>query len=593
MNKNKELKLKQSLMKLAQQKKYAEARSVALKLLKAFPKDIELLFALAQLQEHLGEFEAAVRSYYKVCDGPSSRYVAAVERSVMLCLEHKMFTLGLAPARALIKLKPNSSGAYFNLGYFWFELKQYMAAEPYMVKASDLDPDNAVIKAYCGQIYTFIAQPEKAISYLEQNQKLKIDDMPQHGSYVMTHNYVYDISEDAVYKAHCSYAKKVEQKYPHITPLPSKKSSRPERLKVGYCSADFKFHSVASFFKAMIEGYSKDTFEIFCYSDVEKSDEMTSYIKGLSDHWCDSKNMSDEQLFQRVRDDQIDILVDLMGYTGTNRLGVYAQRAAPVQVTYLGYPNTTGLVEMDYRITDEWSDPKGRVEAFYTESLQRLPGGFLCFTPSDEAPDLSLLPALKEGAKGVCFGSFNAFHKISPQLLKIWAKVLLAVPNSTLYMKTKPLQEKALCEKVWETFEAEGVARDRVELSGWAQAVASHLECYDKVDIHLDSYPYNGTTTLCESFWQGVPAISLAGESHRSRVGLSLLTQLDLASYVATSEQEYIDIAIRVSEDLDALGDLRKNLRERMRQSSLMDRTRFISELEDAYENMWEQKALS
>jgi len=592
MNKNKEIKLKQSLMKLAQQNKYGEAKKVAVKLLKELPKDVEVLFVLAQLQERLGEFEAAVRTYYKVCDGPSPRYVAAVERSVMLCLEHKMYSLGLAPARALIQIKPNSSGAYFNLGYFWFELKQYMAAEPYMVKASELDPDNAVIRASCGQIYTFIAQPEKAISYLEKNQNLKIDDMPQHGSYAMTHNYIYDISEEAVYKAHRSYAKKVEQKYPQLTSLPAMPSSRPERLKIGYCSADFKFHSVASFFKAMIEDYSKDKFEIFCYSDVDKADEMTAYIKGLSDHWCDAEGMSDEQLFQRVRDDQIDVLVDLMGYTGTNRLGVYAQRAAPVQVTYLGYPNTTGLAEMDYRITDEWSDPKGLVETFYTESLQRLPQGFLCFTPSDDAPDVSPLPALEDGAKGVCFGSFNAFHKISPQLLKTWAKVLLAIPNSTLYMKTKPLQEKALCDKVWSIFEQEGVARERIELSGWAQAISSHLECYDKVDIHLDSYPYNGTTTLCESFWQGVPAISLAGDTHRSRVGLSLLSQLDLGSYVAEGEQEYIDIAVRAAGDLKALGELRKTLRERMRHSSLMQRSRFISELEEAYESMWQEKVL-
>ena len=592
MNKNKETQLKQKIMQLAQQKKYSEAKDIALKLSKVLPKDIEVWFALAQLQERLGEFELAVRSYYQVCQGPSSRYADAIEKSVVLCWRHKFLSLGVAPARELIKLKPKSAEAYFYLGFFWFESRHYLTAEPYLVKAAQLDPENITYQSYCGQLNTFIARPEKAILYYEKGQKLKADAHSVFTSNIMTHNYADSVSDERVFEIHRSFGEKIEREFINNDSLVHLEAPRPKRLKVAYVSADFKAHSVSYFFKAIIESYSKENFEVICYSDVEKPDAMTEYFQGISERWCESYGMSDEVLYQQIIDDQVDILVDLVGYTGSIRLGVFARRAAPVQVTYLGYPNTTGLSRMDYRITDNWSDPEGQTDAFYTESLKRLPRGFLCFTPASDAPEVSALPALTEGVKGVCFGSFNAFAKLSPKLINIWVKLLLAIPHSTLYLKAKPLCEKALCEWLWGEFEKGGLDRKRVLLQGWEFEISSHLEQYSKIDIHLDSYPYNGTTTICESLWQGVPVISLAGRSHRSRVGLSLLTQVGLEDYIAQNESEYINIAIEKASNLAELAKLRGVLRERMRESSLVDRTRFIDELEGAYEQMWGEKSL-
>ena len=593
MNKNKEMKLKQRVMQLAQQKKYPEARDVALSLVQVLPKDIEVWFALAQLQERLGEFESAVRSYYQVCQGPSPRYEMALEKAVLLCWEHKFISLGVSPARALIKLKPNSSQAYFYLGFFWFEARHYLAAEPYLVKAAEMAPDDALLQLYCGQLYTFIAQPEKAIVYYKRCQKLNPDDNHAFVSSILTHNYTCEISDEQIFQVHKEFAKKIELGCLSDEGESGVYSSRPDRLKVAYISADFRAHSVAYFFKAMIESYSKDKYELVCYSDVETPDSVTEYFKSLSGCWLDSHKMTDEELYQQVRADGVDILVDLAGYAGSIRLGVFARRAASVQVTYLGYPNTTGLLAMDYRITDELSDPEGQTEAFHTEVLKRLPGGFLCFTPADNSPDVSPLPALKAGGGGVCFGSFNSFSKLSMRLLNLWVKVLLAVPNSTLYVKSKPLAEEALREWVWRTFEEKGVDRARVTLKGWESEVSSHLEQYSKVDIHLDSYPYNGTTTICESLWQGVPVISLVGLSHRSRVGLSILSQVGLDSYVAHNEQEYVNIAIDKAANVGELCGLREGLREKMRSSSLLDRSRFIGELEAVYEQMWVEKNLN
>jgi protein O-GlcNAc transferase len=199
---------------------------------------------------------------------------------------------------------------------------------------------------------------------------------------------------------------------------------------------------------------------------------------------------------------------------------------------------------------------------------------------------------MKAAAKGVYFGSFNAFAKLTPTSINMWVKLLLAIPHSTLYLKAKPLCEKALCEWLWGEFEKGGVDRKRVLLQGWEFEISSHLEQYSKVDIHLDSYPYNGTTTICESLWQGVPVISLAGSSHRSRVGLSLLSQVGLDDCIAQSESEYINIAIEKTSNLGELAKLRGVLRERMRESALVDSARFIEGLEGAYEQMWEEKRL-
>jgi len=517
----------------------------------------------------------------------------ALEKAVLLCWEHKFISLGVSPARALIKLKPNSSQAYFYLGFFWFEARHYLAAEPYLVKAAEMAPDDALLQLYCGQLYTFIAQPEKAIVYYKRCQKLNPDDNHAFVSSILTHNYTCEISDEQIFQVHKEFAEKIELGCLSDEGGSGVYSSRPDRLKVAYISADFRAHSVAYFFKAMIESYSKDKYELVCYSDVETPDSVTEYFKSLSGCWLDSHKMTDEELYQQVRADGVDILVDLAGYAGSIRLGVFARRAASVQVTYLGYPNTTGLLAMDYRITDELSDPEGQTEAFHTEVLKRLPGGFLCFTPADNSPDVSPLPALKAGGGGVCFGSFNSFSKLSMRLLNLWVKVLLAVPNSTLYVKSKPLAEEALREWVWRTFEEKGVDRARVTLKGWESEVSSHLEQYSKVDIHLDSYPYNGTTTICESLWQGVPVISLVGLSHRSRVGLSILSQVGLDSYVAHNEQEYVNIAIDKAANVGELCGLREGLREKMRSSSLLDRSRFIGELEAVYEQMWVEKNLN
>ncbi len=588
MNKVKEIALKKRAMQLMTEKRYVEARAAVKKLLKAFPADVECWFALGQLQVGLGEFEFAVESFDKACQSPSPILPVALEKAVDVCIQHlpKKSKLGIVFASKLVKLKPESARAHFCLGFFLFNLRLYLSAEANILKAVELDPENVLYLNYCGQLYTYTAQIEKALYFYGKTLKINPHDRQASLCRLMTYNYADGVDEAVVIDAHRQFGVTLEKQFAQLESFSKPKNRQSSRIRLGYVSQDFKAHSVAYFFKALIENYSKERFEVTCYSDVEAPDQVTEEIKCKADHWCDSRLMSDEQLYKQVRLDQIDILVDLVGYAGASRAGVFARKAAPIQVIYLGYPNTSGLSRMDFRITDEWSDPAECKEKRYTETLVRLPSGFLCYSPNPDAPKVGELPAMRDG-KGLRFGSFNSFQKISPQMLKVWAKILSAVHGSTLLIKAQPLHEKMLCERVWLAFEAEGIDRARIELSSWTFDVCGHLENYSQVDIHLDTFPYNGTTTIFEGLWQGVPTITLAGDSHRSRVGLSILTQVGLADFVASSEQQYIDLAVRKSKDLVALAELRRELRGQLYNSPLMDRTRFISELERCYEDMY------
>ena len=280
-----------------------------------------------------------------------------------------------------------------------------------------------------------------------------------------------------------------------------------------------------------------------------------------------------------------EVLRDLSGHTGGNRLPLFARRAAPIQVTYIGYPNTTGLATMDYRLTDAWADPLGIADKLYTEELVRLDGGHLCYRPPGDSPPVGEPPVLRSGH--ITFGSFNNLAKVNPALVARWASILNGVPGSRLMLKTKPLADAGARDVVRQAFAQNGVAQDRLVLSGWTDDTAGHLAQYADVDIALDTLPYHGTTTTCEALWMGVPVVTCAGETHASRVGLSLLSAIGLDELVTCSMQDYVETAISLAHDIPRLGRLRSALRTRMATSAITDKARIARAVEDAYRAMW------
>ena len=305
------------------------------------------------------------------------------------------------------------------------------------------------------------------------------------------------------------------------------------RLKIGYVSPDFCQHSVAYFIEPLLRAHERQAVEVFCYADVTRPDSVTARLRGYADHWLITVGRSDDELAERILTDSIDILVDLAGYTSKNRLGVFARKAAPVQVSWLGYPNTTGLAAMDYRLVDAVTDPVGEADAWASETLVRVDGGFLCYGSGKDVPKPTVPPCLT--SRTVTFGSFNNPAKLSDATLDTWARLLERLPKTRLLLKGKPLGDAATRSFFLSRLAERGVAPERVELVAWLSNEAMHLALYDRVDIALDPFPYNGTATTCEALWMGVPVVTLLGDRHAGRVGASLLTQVGFTDWIAGS----------------------------------------------------------
>jgi hypothetical protein len=355
-------------------------------------------------------------------------------------------------------------------------------------------------------------------------------------------------------------------------------------LRIGYLSADFRNHSVAAFAEVVIERHDRRSFEVYCYYDHATRTEMTQQFMRHADHWRSVAGQSDQDVAATIRQDQIDILVDLAGHTGGNRLAVFALRPAPLQVTWLGYPDATGLAAMDARICDAIVDPQdaqGAPErAAGGERLVRLPAGYHCWRPLEGMPDVAPMPPGPP-----LLGCFGTLTKINPPVLDLWAEVLRAVPEARLLIKTKALKEDERKVALVQEFTQRGIAAERLELLGQTAGQAEHLAVYGRLHLALDTFPYNGTTTLCEALWMGVPVLALRGERRAARVAESVLTALgpDLAELlVAKTPEDYVARAVGLLSDLPRLAALRQTIRPRMMASPLRDEAGFVQSLEAA-----------
>ncbi|MBE0614762.1 MAG: glycosyltransferase [Burkholderiales bacterium] len=354
------------------------------------------------------------------------------------------------------------------------------------------------------------------------------------------------------------------------------------QLRIGYVSADFRDHAASSFLEPILAAHDRAGFETYCYSSTEATDTVTDRLRATVSCWRDVRWQDDAALATLIRADRIDILVDLSGHTNGNRLAAFARKPAPVQVTYLGYPATTGMSAMDYRISDARLDPPGAADGYYTEKLLRLPHSLWCFRPPASMPEPGPLPALQ--SRQITFGSLNSMLKITPAMIALWSRLLLSIPRSRLIVATVGAGQAR--ERIAAEFARQGVPSEvlffRAPLAReqfWALS--------GEIDIALDSHPCNGGATTCETLWMGLPVVSLAGELFQSRAGLSLLSVIGLPQLIARSESDYLRIARELASDLEQLSQLRQGLRARMRASPLLDEKGFTRSLESLYREAW------
>lgn len=356
-------------------------------------------------------------------------------------------------------------------------------------------------------------------------------------------------------------------------------------LRVGYVSADLRTHSVSYFMTSVLKLHDPEKVEVFCYTNAKVEDGQTQKFKSWSRHWANIVDMDDDQAANLIRTDGIEILVDLSGHTGGNRLALFARRPAPLQITYLGYPATTGLNAIDYRLTDAVADPEGSSDRDYSETLVRLPRGFLCYTPPDGAPDP------KRDAGPLTFGSFNNVPKINQQVVAVWARILRAMPDAHLLLKHRSYSDQATRRRYIEMFTHEGIDPDSVTMTGFVDGTEDHLAIYNKVDVALDTFPYNGTTTTAEALWMGVPVVTVLGDRHAARVGGSILSHAGLPELIARDLDHYVALAVEIAGDQNKLKSYRAGLRGKLAKSLFLDGPGFTRALEDTYRRLWQQRS--
>ncbi|MDA0189430.1 MAG: tetratricopeptide repeat protein, partial [Proteobacteria bacterium] len=441
-------------------------------------------------------------------------------------------------------------------------------------------PD-AAAHNHLGNALRAIGRVEEALSAYRQALALAPDDHHIHSNMLHVMPSSAAVSLQEILEAHRAYASRFETPHRAGWSPPPAPGQSGRRLRIGYVSADFRDHAVTYFMLPILASHDKRSFEIRCYYNGRDEDDHTRLCKSLVDHWTPCAHLSDEALDVRIRQDGIDILVDLSGHTAGNRLPVFARKPAPLQVTYLGYATTTGLTAVDYRLTHELADPAGS-EGYYSEALYRLPGALWCYRPKAGMPDVTPLPADRNGY--LTLGSMNSLTKISPAAMALWADVLHALPEARLLLVTVP--EGSARESLQRQFAAKGIDPARLILRG-RQSPEAFWATHAEIDIALDPFPYNGGTTTCETLWLGVPVVALAGEGFVSRLGHTLLTLAGLPELVAHDPAEYVRIIASLDADRKRLGQLRADLRARLANSPLRDEPQFTRQLEAAYRAMW------
>ncbi len=595
-----------------------EADSVLQQILSAVPEQPQALHLLGRLALQANRPDIAVQCFLRQLQSSPSDPVAHIDLgNAELKLGH--LNEAIAAYRKAIELQPENAGIYSNLGVALHEQGHVEEALCQFEKAVTLNPslpdgynnvgtalrnmgrfDEAIqafrkaaeLRSNWAEAHINLANTlksagrmEEAIAECRRALQMKPESAMIHSSLVVYIQYDLGSTPAEIFEEHRRWNQV------HAVPLgdrikPHTNDRSPERrLRIGYVSPDFREHSVPFFFEGLLSAHDRERVEVFCYADLlRKPDPVSERLKALSDHWINITGMGDEPLAERIREDRIDILVDLAGHTAGGRLLVFARKPAPVQVSYLGYPNTTGLDAIDYYITDVHLDPPGTSEQYFSEQLIRLPQTFACYRAPQDAPPVGILPARSNGY--VTFASFNTLPKINERVIQTWAKILSALPESRLLISARGMQIASVADRMREAFSRHGIDPQRLRFEGYRDQ-KEYFATHNEVDLLLDTFPVNGHTITCHALWMGVPAISLAGDRHSGRLGASVLKNLGLPELLASSIDEYVRIAVELASDLPRLEMLRSTMRDRMLRSALMDEKKLANQIEDAHRSMW------
>jgi predicted O-linked N-acetylglucosamine transferase (SPINDLY family) len=489
----------------------------------------------------------------------------------------------IAAYRSAITLNPNYPEALNNLGVALRDKGQHDEAIAVFRQAITSRPAYAEAHNNLGAALKDTGQLDEAIAAYRQAIALR-------PTYSQAHsNLIYTLHYHPAYDARSIADEQRRWNQQHADPLkkfihPHANNQDPaRRLRIGYVSSDFYIHASAYFLSPLFAHHDRRQVELFCYAQVVRPDAMTIQFQQQADVWRNIVGLSDDQIAAQIRDDQIDILVDLKLHTAENRLLVFARKPAPIQITWLGFPGSTGLTTIDFRLTDPYLDPPGSDESVYSEHTLRLPENFWCYDPMDgrQIP-INSLPAKQTGA--ITFGCLNNFCKINDSLISLWSQILRQIENARLLLLAPEGNHRS---RTLDRFRQEKIDPARIEFVA-NQPRHEYLQTYHRIDLGLDTFPYNGHTTTLDSLWMGVPVITLVGSTPVSRAGWSQLSNVALGELAAQTPGQFVKIAADLAKDLPRLQHLRSMLRQRMEQSPLMNAPAFAKNIEATYRRLWQ-----
>ncbi len=568
---------------LARAGRAAEAFAIARSLADANPSDFACVRAAVLASHAAGDVSATVIYMRRAIE------LRPADASLRLNLTKALHESGdtdaaLAELSALLTANPASPQLYTEASQMLKDRQRYMESREWITRGLKHSP---------GEVGLTFAQASEYLRTGEYERALPLYDaliraMPQMAFFYLERayalNYLPDADANMLFAAHKACGAYLDMA-PDMSSLWASRNRDAHRpLNIGFIGPDFFRHSVTYFIEGLFEHIDCSQFKLFVYHTNRQRDHVTDRLEKLVHTFRHVKQEQPAALAKIIANDQVDILIDLAGYTQVHGITVLSARPAPVLATYCGYPNTTGSSRVGWRIIDSHTDPAG-AEAFATERLLRLDPCFLCYRPEADAPDVAPLPAERKGH--ITFGSFNAQRKFNTRVGDLWRRVLEGVPNSRLAIKSINFTEPASLAFARQQLQSFGLPIDRIDVLPAPQSAREHLAQYAQVDIALDTYPYHGTTTTCESLWMGVPVVTLAGHTHAARVGVSLLANTGLHDWIAHTPDDYVNIAARTAADTAGLAALRGSLRQRLLASPLCDQPAFARRFESALRTMW------
>ena len=518
--------------------------------------------------------------------------------------------------RRALKIKPKQAALHANMGNVLFLMQRYLPAEKYCRKAIDLDPDLAIAYQYLGSILRASSRVMEAEQVLrkvlalnwrypaahanlssvlkDQSHLIEADkhlrialEMQPHNrhflsSLLFTGIYSHAISSSQLAEEHKAYGKMIAALAGPRVLLTRSLPATPRRI--GFVSADFFRHSVSYFVEPVWEGLREQGFEILAYYGGKQYDDVSARLHRKCDIWREVADLSNDQLVAQIQADEVDVLIDLSGHTGGNRLPVFARQPAPLQITWLGHPATTGIPAIQWRITDHYAEPEGLTEHLNSEQLYRMPEVFCCYQPIVAPEPAARLPYDETGV--LTLGCFNNFAKVTPPVIACWGDLLRQLPRARLLLEIHGAEEEAFANDIRQRFVSAGARTDQVDIL--PRRAGQQYVLYRQVDLALDPFPCCGGNTSCDSLWMGVPFITLAGDSFVSRIGVTLLQNVGLAELIADDVAGYQAKVLALAEDLPRLRALRDGLREKMQASPLMDGPRFARHFAQGLQTMWQ-----